>query len=246
MGNEAQSGCVYSMYCFPFADFRNMPTVLPSEPVKTALLAVNLDDKTAKEIFFFFNTKVDAKTYNKCYEQDRKWPMLEREVEGLQGDGCGAWGSPIYLKGVKRVDAKKGVSAIKDFYFRVKEVRAELRGQNNLHHKDTVSWNDGLKEQHAAWDKAFTTASENSPKESDEAIVDDDIAELLAEATTNRRLVCETSPPSDSFLALLATLLPLFFMLYWMFLRRVYYSAEKKPANFRRTSLSTSVFRDVQ
>merc|ERR1711964_434217 len=107
---------------------------------------------------------------------------------------------------------------------------------------DTVEWTDDLKDQHVAWTAAFKTACENSP---DEKIVDEDIATLIRETNT-RRLASETSPPSDSFLSLLAILLPLFFVLYWMFLRRVYYSAEKKPANLRKPSLTKPVFRDIQ
>merc|ERR1711964_939701 len=102
-------------------------------------------------------------------KKNKKWPTLDREVNGLSGHG--AWGSPIYLNDVKRVEAKGGFTT-KGFYFRVKEVRAEYR---NAGHIDRVPWTDDLKGRHAAWDEPFTIASQNSPKESDEAIVGGDI-----------------------------------------------------------------------
>merc|ERR1711964_788322 len=73
------------------------------------------------------------------------------------------------------------------------------------------------------WADAFATAIENSPAK---PTVDSYVAQLVADP--NRRLACETSPFAD-FLSVLAILLPLFFLIYWMFLRRIYYPQRNKP-----------------
>merc|ERR1711964_261964 len=86
---------------------------------------------------------------------------------------------------------------------------------------DEIQWDDKLLQQRQQWAKSFA-AIKNSP---DKATVDKYVAELVAKP--DRRLACETSPFVD-FLSVLAILLPLMFLIYWMFLRRIYYPKRNK------------------
>jgi len=65
--------------------------------------------------------------------------------------------------------------------------------------------------------------------------------DAVAQPDEARRLACETSPLAD-FLSMLAILLPLMFLLYWMFLRRIYYPKRNTPT-IQKTVRSTSVYR---
>merc|ERR1711964_947152 len=87
-------------------------------------------------------------------------------------------------------------------------------------------------QQREAWADSFATAKRNSPAK---PIVDKYVAELFAKP--DRRLACETSPLAD-FLSVLAILLPIMFLLYWMVLRRIYYPERNRPV-IQKTFRST-------
>merc|ERR1711964_889065 len=135
----------------------------------------------------------------------------------------------------------------KDQYFRVKAVNVVTptvnplagtrQSRQNMTHsaasvprQDHIPWTGELLQQHQEWSKSFTNAVLNSP---DKATVDSFVANLISKRDTPkrdtpRRLACETSPFVD-FLSVLAIFLPLMFLIYWMFLRRIYYPSRNKP-----------------
>jgi len=147
------------------------------------------------------------------------------------------WGSPIYLKDVGRLSSKCDT---KDQYFRVKpiDITQEFRnptdrdqfyvnGGNDAAHvsysQDKIRWTQEDFCQRQYWDTAFKSAVASSP---DKATIDTYVKSLIS---SRRRLACETSPFVD-FLSVLAILLPLLFLIYWMFLRRIYYPERNTPA----------------
>merc|ERR1711964_556438 len=130
----------------------------------------------------------------------------------------------------------------KDQYFRVKAVNVvkptvnplagSRQSRQNMTHsaasvprQDHIPWTGELLLQRQEWSKAFKNAVQNPP---DKATVDSFVANLISERDTPRRLACETSPFVD-FLSVLAIFLPLMFLIYWMFLRRIYYPSRNKP-----------------
>jgi len=169
------------------------------------------------------------------------------------------WGSPIYLKAVIKVDpnSKSSIFPTEDQYFRVKPVDYTIQYYHNPEnwgglstgggvseavqrtYMDKTEWDSKFLQQREQWAKSFT-AIQNSPDCPDKTTVDKYVAELLGKppqpepdrsqyAFADRRLACETSPFVD-FLSVLALLLPLLFLLYWMFLRRIYYPKRNTPA----------------
>jgi len=195
-----------------------------NDVAKALVDATHLDGEEGKAFVFSKKTSVDAEKFKGVrivstggfYDIDENLHDEERK-----------WGSPIYLKDVGRLTSKCDT---KDQYFRVKPVDISLayreeRGGRALvvdKSKDMIRWTQELLDQRQEWHTAFKNAKKNSP---DEATVNRFVASLVS---PTRRLACETSPFVD-FLSVLAILLPILFLIYWMFLRRIYYPERNTP-----------------
>merc|ERR1711964_24241 len=108
---------------------------------------------------------------------------------------------------------------------------------------DEIPWTHPLLDKREEWTASFKKATQESPDR--RATVDAAVCNLVAEQqmiSSHRRLACDSSPLSD-FLSLLAVLLPLMFLIYWMFVRRIHYPQRNTPTNQKTFKGSRPGFR---
>jgi len=135
---------------------------------------------------------------------------------------------------------KDGKNPTENQYFRVKAVNREKKTPTfDSDETDMEPWTSELIKDRQQWLDSFAKAIRSPPEDQ---IVQDFVDSLVPKPDTGaRRLACEVSPLTD-FLSILAILLPILFLIYWMFLRRIYYPKRNKPT-IRKTFRSNSEFR---
>jgi len=236
---------IYSVFHFAFEPFKGIDT-------KALQNKTDLDRLDAVEGNAFVFSKQSVPSSIKRFRVKANGEPVALDIRDLARGGNirndEDWGSPIHLTNVLRIVPKGDANPTEEQYFRVKAVEREeisrssgnspLRINTVFGEKDTMPWTKELVKYRAQWGKSLQRAFLNSP---DVNIARTFVDSLLPKPKPDRRLACEVSPLAD-FLSILAILLPILFLIYWMFLRRIYYPKRNQPT-IRKTFRSNSEFR---